>query len=378
MQTGPLLYLNYNQATSGSVARTALPRDYVLACRFVHCGIIDRTRTLETGFDYAVLDEIPMPVDQGASFAELCDARGVEIVAEACRTDRPIDVLWSGGIDSTTALIAIMKAAGEQRAHDRVRVLLSMDSVLENPGFYLSTIRSGFQTRSISHPVSAFLDPGRITVTGEHGDQLFGSRLLESYVRRDLACAPYRDILPLVMLERLGNPLSAYRALRFLEPVLEAAPVPLHTLFDVMWWLNFSVKWQEVTMRLAAFRRSQARPVYESLRHFFRSETFQSWALANPQIRDVPVWSRYKDEAKQYILDFTGDQHYYLHKEKEDSLRNVMASRANPERYRIVMRDDFRPVIEAVQLEPERGLRHALDTVRGLPARLTGVTNAPS
>ncbi|MGH2558710.1 MAG: hypothetical protein ACRDJH_06570 [Thermomicrobiales bacterium] len=363
MSARRVLFLNYRQTEAGIVGGEALPRDYVLACRFLHCSIIDRTGTLDQGFDYAVLDPIPPPATDGATFAELCDAIGAELVAEALDAGREIGVLWSGGIDSTTALIAIMKAAAARGRGDVVRVLLSLDSVHEYPGFFLRHVNGKHRIQAVTHPITEFLDPAVITVTGEHGDQLFGSHLLESYVRRGVGGVDYREILPLVLLERLHSARSAYRVGRYLEPVIAAAPAPapMRTLFDCMWWLNFALKWQEVTLRLAAFRGDQARAVYGSLRHFFRNEQFQAWALANPTIRHVPVWAHYKTKAKQYILDYTGDQAYYRTKEKEDSLKNVMVSPASPNGYRVYMREDFRPVINPVDpLEEIHERAHAI------------------
>jgi hypothetical protein len=375
MASNPILFLNFNQSLTGRAGPYALPRDYMLACRFFHCGIIDRTRILNSGFPYTVLDELPPMVTDAPPFAALCDARGVEIVEEARESGKKVAVLWSGGIDSTAALIAVMKAAVQLGFDDQVVVMLSMDSVLENPSFFLQQIRPKYRTRAVTHPVSAYLDSKGLTVTGEHGDQLFGSHLLESYVRRGLAGTAYEDILPLAMVERLRNPLSVYRLMRYLEPLFRSAPVPIRTLFDAMWWLNFTLKWQEVALRLPVFRGNQASPVHKSLRHFFRTTDFQRWSMANPAIRDVPVWSSYKDVAKHYILEYTGDRSYYLHKEKEDSLRKVMSSRVNPERFRIVMDTAFLPRIQPVDPPPDGRLQSARDTFRGMRDKRLGASH---
>jgi hypothetical protein len=345
---GRVLFLNFLQADGGTVGYDRLPRDYVAACRFLRCSIIDRTATLDQGFVYAVLDRIPTPATDGATFAELCDTVGAELVAEALRAGRTISVLWSGGIDSTSALIALMKAADAHRCADRVRVQFSLDSVLEYPEFFLRHVSGKYPTAAVSHPISEVLNPADLTVTGEHGDQLFGSHLLASYVRRGIADADYRDALPLVLVERLQSVRDASRVRRYLEPVVAAAPVPIRTLFDCLWWLNFALKWQEVTLRLPVFRGDEARAAHDGLRHFFRDDRFQAWALANTPGHVPATWARYKDAAKRYILDFTGDRAYYRDKEKADSLRNVMANPASTRRYRVLMREDFRPVFGAV------------------------------
>jgi hypothetical protein len=348
MSAGRVLYLNFLQAESGSLGREALPRDYVLACRFLHCSIVDRSSTLDQGFAYTVLDPIPAAATDGATFADLCDGTGAALVAEALATDREIEILWSGGIDSTAALIAVMKAAETSGCGERVRVLLSLDSVHEYPRFFLREINGRYRCRSICHPIAEYLDPAVITVTGEHGDQLFGSHLLESYVRRGLGGVDYREILPLVLLERLRSIRAAARVGRYLAPVFAAAPVPIRSLFDALWWLNFCLKWQDVTLRMPVVRGQEARAIFAWLRHFYRGDRFQAWALANAG-RCPPVWARYKDVAKRYILDYTGDDAYYRYKEKELSLRNLLTDPVSGTGYRVLMREDFRPVFSAVE-----------------------------
>lgn len=350
MSVGRLIFLNYPLVASGNLGDAPLPRDYRLACRFLHCSIVDRTATLDTGFDYAVLDPIPEPgID--ATFAELSDAIGDEIVREAMRADRDIRVFWSGGIDSTTALVAILKAATYHGYAHRVRVLLTLASVHEYPRFFLAHIHERIAIEAIGEPVSAHIDPQALNVTGEHGDQLFGSQLLRSYVQRGFGAVDYRDILPFVLLERLRGPWAARRVHRYLLPVILAAPIPIRTLFDCLWWLNFTLKWQAVSLRLFSSCEGDAAPLHGSTRHFFRDERFQAWALAvHSDDRCPSAWERYKDVAKAYIRDYTADHDYFRTKEKEDSLRNIMPRSTSGEPIGVYMGEDFRPVVIPVAI----------------------------
>jgi len=345
MSSDPIIFLSLAQARSGVLLDRELPRDYFLACRFMHCGVIDRTFSLDQGFSYSILDKIPEPVQPTASFAELCDSTGDDLVAEAVRTRRTIAVLWSGGIDSTSALIAIMKAAEKRGQKRRIQVLLSRESVQEYPRFYLSFINNKYRQRPVSPPIADSLDPALLNVTGELGDQLFGSMILEPYVREGMAGENYEDVLHEVMIDRLGNEARGERLRHYLEPVIDKAPVRIRTLFDYLWWLNFTLKWQAVTLRLLAARRDGSRELYQSLHHFFRSVAFQQWSFYNPRARTTAVWERYKEAAKQYILSYTGDETYYRHKEKEPSLGLVMRKsedRGSP--VRVFMGRDFHPV----------------------------------
>ena len=360
------LYLNFNQANSGYLGDRALPRDYVAACRFMHCGVIDRTGVLPPPFPWRVLDPIPAPGDSVAEFGTLCDARGEELVAEAVMANTTIRHFWSGGIDSTSALIALMRAAERQGCTDRLCVLLSMDSVLEYPEFYLRLIDGRFAVESVRPPMAQALQPDALNVTGEHGDQLFGSQLLAPYVRRGVAHEPYRDLLPLVMLERLRNPIDVWRVRRYLQPVLDAAPVPIVSLFDALWWLNFTLKWQDVSLRMVGLSSGLAQTRFGALRHFFRTEAFQRWSMTTTPRRLVRLWTEYKAPAKEYIRAFTGDERYFRQKIKEDSLRNVLGASGPVVRNRIYMREDFRPV---VTVEPPREMGRITRLFRAAPSQ---------
>ncbi len=340
-----VVFLNRRQVAEGRLFGRTLPPAYVLACQFLHCGIIDRTKALDQGFGYTVLDPLPEPVSHCPSFGEVCDVIGAEIVTAAAQNHRIVAVLWSGGIDSTAALIAVMKAAEQQGRRDHVRVLLTQQSVEEYPQFYLKYINNRYQQVPITTPITEFLDPECVNVTGEHGDQLFGSQLLAPFVQAGVSHRKYEAALPDALFECFENARQTDRVIRYLGPVIDRAPVEIRTLFDCLWWLNFSLKWQHVTLRLAALRNEKSRLIYDSLRHFFRDNRFQRWSFCYHPARGVSVWERYKDPAKEYIRDFTGDEEYYLYKQKEPSLGNVMknADGSRP-RVSIYMREDFRPI----------------------------------
>ena len=341
MKNDSILFLSLRQINTGRVLRDDLPMRYILACHFLHCGIVDRTRTLDQGFEYSVLDPMPRWYSNAFSFQDLCEARGAEIVGEAVDSERIIRVLWSGGIDSTAAFIAISKAAEKVNWTRRIQVLLSKESINEYPVFYDRYIQGKYPEIPVTPPIAECLDPACINVTGEHGDQLFGSLLLDPLVRAGIAEEPYEDVLPEIMIKQFANNIRAERLLSYLEPLIAAAPVPIRTLFDYLWWLNFSLKWQTVTLRLIALGNKPPLRLYRSLWHFFRTEPFQQWSFSFHPRRVPLTWERYKEVAKEYIRAYTGDEEYFLHKEKEPSLGRVMRRPDHASVMPALIRGDF-------------------------------------
>ena len=190
----PVIYVNPYLSTEGRIGRLQLREEYALTARFFFCGIIDRTQTLDTGFPYRVMDPIPAPAAPGepsASFAQICDDIGRELVARAAADGKEIQVLWSGGIDSTLVLISLLKAAEQAGRTDLLEVVLTIDSVQEYPRFFDRFIRGRLRCLPASHPVFSYLDDDKMIVTGEHGDQLFGSDYLAKYVPTGTAWRPW-------------------------------------------------------------------------------------------------------------------------------------------------------------------------------------------
>lgn len=343
-----VIFLNSHRAKSGVLNGQRLPEGYILACKFFDCGIIDRTATLDQGFNYEVLDAIPENTGGTLSFAEICDQVAADIVARARAEDRPIRVLWSGGIDSTVALIALMKALPEEE-YSRLEPLLNMISINEYPLFFRRHILHKLPFRHCLPPITNHFGERELLVTGEHGDQLFGSDKLLPLIANGLSEEAWENVLPLHLFEKFGKMKKVGRLIDYLKPQVAAAPQPINSTFELFWWLNYSIKWQQVSLRLPVFTfRPDVEGIFDRTHHFFRDVRFQQWSIANHPNRACTRLSDYKMVAKEYIHAFTDDEEYLNTKTKEPSLKHVILDRAvqGNDRYRIVMGTDYKPVIE--------------------------------
>ena len=83
-----------------------------------------------------------------------------EIACDYAKTGKTIDVLWSGGIDSTAALLALHNVCPKQ-----IRVIMSEGSIKENPGLY------GKLVKHMDHVIS----DGNITGESDCLNHIFGS-----------------------------------------------------------------------------------------------------------------------------------------------------------------------------------------------------------
>ncbi|PHR89224.1 MAG: hypothetical protein COA78_36005 [Blastopirellula sp.] len=307
---------------------------YRLACHLFHCGLIDRTETLDLGFEAQVIDPLCDVINgstDSVSFSKICDHRADAILEEAISTNRRVQVLWSGGIDSTVMIIALMQKAEFRNCKERLQILCSIESISEYRTFFYKYIWQRYEVIPVGYPISNFISSDALIVTGEHGDQLYGSDFLEPYVRNGLAFESWQTALPFAL---AANELSGDEATvvqDYLEPLMKAAPVPIISLFDFFWWLNFSLKWQSVALRIPA-NTECPQQIFEVTRHFFRHQDFQRWSLHKHERTVLNSWSEYKMPSKQYIYEFTGDKVYRTTKVKEQSLRLIFAGESTRRR----------------------------------------------
>ena len=321
--TDPLIFVDAPMAVRPTILGHKIPDGYRLACLWFGTGLIDRTGTLDPGFRTQIIDRIPASSESIPDFESLCDRRARDIVGHAQRTGRTIHLYWSGGIDSTLAACALLKALGART--EQLVVLFTDESKREYPQFFKTFIKQAkVKTRKIRAIRDGF-DQDALLVTGELGDQLFGSAKAIDVPWPRLR-GRWQDGLMQLLESNLASKPRATTTYTYLAKQIERSPVPIADLYDALWWLNFSCKWQPVSLRMLVGHENW--PI-EALRartyHFFQTEDFQRWALSN---RDKSIrsndWTTYKWPARDYIAAFTGDQTYADEKLKEPSLKGTI------------------------------------------------------
>eukprot|EP00968_Pinguiococcus_pyrenoidosus_P013001 scaffold1166_cov261-Pinguiococcus_pyrenoidosus.AAC.30 len=263
------------------------------------------------------------------SLFDLIEQRAAKIFDMASAlpsAERRIDLLWSGGIDSTTALAAFLhfpETSFRQRGV-RVRLFYNASSIAEFPVLGNWLRGNCGPGRRVPHfelyripddsPIADNIDlTSGITVTGEYGDQLqhavltarpptkqiFGSILMAgafkkepSFIfkgtkanRRRLIGSELQDPWREGVRERLQemNILREDRIDALMALLVKQAsqcPFDIRTKFDWLWWINFSMKYQYVGLRLLNRVQDLSRAKADRLVHFFGGDEFQLWALS--------------------------------------------------------------------------------------------------
>jgi len=295
---------------------------------------VDRTGTITFPVRTKCLFTLPKMRTFTKTYEEVCNARARELLKQAEKLDVPLYTFWSGGVDSTCVLVSFLKQATSAQKQ-RIVVLLSEDSITEYPLFYREHIRGKLPCRS-AMLFPYILGTEVLLVNGEHNDQLFGSDVTAEAINRFgdaiIADTYNADLFQTFFDQKLGGDAeTAAFYVELFERVKEKAPIPIKKNYDMLWWLNFALKWQTVHMRMISFvanrNRHKLSPKYlkDYYAPFYGTEEFQIWSMNNLDMRiKASGWRSYKWTAKEVIYNFTKDMDYLNTKIKRGSLKHLL------------------------------------------------------
>lgn len=260
----------------------------------------DRTGAMPSFIKTHIIPEQQIPVGTPAysNYVDICLDRARQLLS----TGKQLNVMWSGGLDSTVALFALINQAQNK---DQVNILCTFDSILESGTIfdrYLknSNIKVKFeQTRlEFSQPYSYdYQDPTQLYINGQCGDQLFGPRVslpIPGVKPTDPWDSGYsRDFMDLI------------------EPSIRLSQRPIETIRDLRWWLFFNHTWTTVL-----YDDLVDRPVElnQRIHSFYATPEFQKWAITTPTYYENPA--QYRWPAKQALGQLIDCQYYIEHKTK--------------------------------------------------------------
>jgi len=299
-------------------------------------GVNDRTGGIQFPIKTCVPEHLKLPeyVDTNITYRECCLARAEQILKKQEETDLPIQLMYSGGIDSTTILATFIDLLGVEETAKRITVVMNKESIDENPWFWYKFIRPhmNIQLSDLGYNDNKF---GQcIYVTGELNDQLFGSDL-----QKDIYLTGGNDYLnnkidmdwfiKYLSNKGMGDESATLWAEIFIRN-LETCPNHNSTGWDVLWWYNFSWKWIYVYYRIFLVSKLKGPMDTVWLENnyypFFADTNFQLWSMNSKEQKHQGSWQSYKYTAKKYICDVYGGNEY-MQKVKRGSLQHILTMR---------------------------------------------------
>ena len=303
-----------------------------------YVGVSDRSGQFKFPIKTKIPPEMLIPdfVKTNITYKECCLERASQILAKQEELDVPIHIMYSGGIDSTAILSAFIDLLGIKEASKRITVIMSKESVEENPYFWYKFIRPHLAIKSSNVEYTEFNFGKWIYVTGELNDQLFGNDIQQeialTFGNNYLNNPATVDSLSAYLIK--GKNISKSSAVYWAKMIidnLKTCPNHNGTIWDGFWWYNFCWKWIHVYYRIFLFSRLEGDLDKTWLDNnyyaFFGSSNFQLWSMNNNELKYTGTWQSYKHTAKKYICEVYGSDEY-MAKNKRRSLQNLFGMRA--------------------------------------------------
>ena len=252
-------------------------------------------------------NKINFPANFTSTFEELTNRRAVEL----WDIGKPIRLWWSGGIDSTCALVSLLKT---RRLDTNLTVYLSTNSVQENPRFYDLLVNKKVKLEWHSHKNYIYdnieLWNGQtINVNGNGGDELFLA------ISSTMSMEEFFKIKDSDWINVIKDKDSDM--LNVIKKYIDISPYKPKTCWELLWWFARSI--DDLSTRYHSPRFLKDPSVYHLEHAFFYTDYFEKWALSNPYAGHNGDYGTYKWPMKKYIYDYDKNEEYLNTKQKESS-----------------------------------------------------------
>ena len=287
---------------------------------------------------WSVWDMAPEPAAQGPAlivndaltFESVTDQRSADLLAAQRREQCRVAVLWSGGIDSTVALAALIKNWGAADLA-QVDVVMNANSYYENPVFYDQAIKkNNIRTISIN---DLYQNPCRnhIITDGEPADKLWLVKIALNYarahggesLRENWILAQHK----LVAFFR-GKFQTQQQCEQYFELIadnIRTTGAPVENVGDWFWWINYNWHWAGhlwYNYIMLPTKGPAELDLYRRRYHaWFNSHAYQQWSFGaeGRESKHFDSIKYYKWPAKTYINSVVDNPYYMEFKTKNAS-----------------------------------------------------------
>ena len=289
-------------------------------------GIFDRTGSIPHYINcanYSKLFPIPKNDSKIMAFSEISNKVAQKII----NLGKPINVFWSGGLDSTYVLMSLLNF------NVKINVICDYNSILESGNVYERFLKGRVNldiristSREKIFENSKFSD--QIFVTGSMSNQMFRhSPAFHNYGfhaslgKKEQAFEKYENIIETKVID-------------FFKPAIDVFPLKIKTLGDFKFMLNYAFTWANPYHDL--YRKMQVDDIKKII-HFFDDIEFEKWALYNEEYDPEEMLNNDRKPLRDVLYN-SGLKEYSQLKKKHTS---VISIEPNDKMEWVCMFDDY-------------------------------------
>jgi hypothetical protein len=287
--------------------------------------ITSRINTLDTPWPLASsVCAMPQITSNELNFGKVIEYIADEFCKRINQSDQTPYICWSGGIDSTSILVSLLKVANTEFLKKLV-VLHDQSSIQENAYFYHKFIDKKIRTEPLdTFSITADNYKQIVLLDGEAGNQCLGWRSINvlAYHREfDLLAQPWRNIQDFNSI----LPGCTEFARQMICDSIPHAPISIDSVYDFLWWTNFNFKFDDVLLRKAHsytqnLNADQCQYFWKNnLNRFYAHPLMQQWSMLSKDLRREKTKILGKYHAKEYIYNFDHNELWYVNKKEESS-----------------------------------------------------------
>ncbi len=270
------------------------------------------------------------------SFSEVTDLRAVDIKQTMQQQNQELVVFWSGGIDSTLALSAIVKNFSSADLKN-VTVFANNQSYFENPIFYHSVIEKyklkTVNFKNFSDDAIQTLFNRYLVTDGEPADKLWivnGVFKFESIHGSGSSEKPLTETAD-KFINFLAGYMSINQAHEYYDSLMKninETAITVATVGDLFWWINFNFHWVDhllIWYQQFPIKSADSYKQYKkNYLPWYNSNEYQLWSLSDrPKTIKTDRQDLYKMPAKQYIYELDQNPFYLNYKSKLGSPKGL-------------------------------------------------------
>lgn len=296
-------------------------------------SFIDRSNIIQVPVKTTTLDNLALPdvnPSFNLSFGDCAINRANELYQQHKKLNVPIRLAWSGGIDSTAALVAFIELLGISEAKKCLEIAMTSASIVENPYVWEKIIRKeDFNIINTAHTTSNWGTDCIIT-NGEGGDQVQGGdifRILVRFFGPNSLNDPWtydKVFFHIKTVTELPDQGSHFLTDMLVNKVTQA-PLPIVSISDFWWWINFTCRWGSTFYRLVAKNTTPISNDFINTYYypFYNSKALQLWSMHMRHEAHKGDWVSYKWKAREFICNSIKSPQYEL-KHRQGSLVTVI------------------------------------------------------
>lgn len=295
------------------------------------------------------------------TFSEVSDLKALDFKNRINNHGEKFAIMYSGGLDSTTIVVALLKNLNEQELKN-IAICTSVTAIIENPDFWKKYLLGKFEIiDSMSKKYHDVINMGYTPVTADDGDCIFGtvfglglyygwekyaadlsdesrahiSNIIDRFSDPEVHWSEFKDILikyfsipanQMFPQVALSNPDPDFGRLLYekFKRNVETSSVPIQSLHDFFWWLIFNVKMLNCGIRGALYYNDFIDPntAIHRIENWYLDQGYQQWSMNNNNNGQKIVGgaASYKQAAREYIYEFDKNEWYRSFKLKLESM----------------------------------------------------------